>query len=85
MISPQVPSIDTLSSVAPAPIDAYWVVKNHEEQFSIWPTWRQVPLGWICVGEPQEREQALNWIESNWTDMRPASLRRWLEDSAKHG
>lgn len=75
-----------VQSVVPqAQPDAYWVVKNHEEQFSIWPTWRQVPLGWVCVGLPQEREQALDWIETHWTDMRPASLRRWLEDTARNG
>jgi MbtH protein len=79
------PLTDPHSSAPQVQSDSYWVVQNHEEQFSIWPTWRQVPLGWVCVGQPQDREQALNWIEANWTDMRPASLRRWLEETANNG
>lgn len=72
----------TPPDTAAASADLYWVVMNHEEQYSIWPTWRAVPLGWQCVGESRPKEQALDWIELNWTDMRPASLRRWLEDGA---
>ena len=79
------PPTNAVSPTPQAQSDAYWVVKNHYEQFSIWPTWRQVPLGWVCVGLSQEREQALDLIEANWTDMRPASLRRWLKETANNG
>jgi MbtH protein len=28
----------------------YKVVVNHEEQYSIWPAEREIPLGWRDVG-----------------------------------
>jgi MbtH protein len=54
----------------------YFVVKNHEEQFSIWLADREMPAGWTAEGPARSREECLAWIDSNWTDMRPASLRR---------
>lgn len=57
----------------------YYVVVNDEEQYSIWPASREVPNGWSTVGGPRGREDALNFIEEVWTDMRPKSLRAALE------
>jgi MbtH protein len=57
----------------------YYVVVNDEEQYSIWPASREVPNGWSTVGSPCGREDALNFIEEVWTDMRPKSLRAALE------
>lgn len=59
--------------------EKYFVVINHEEQYSIWPDWREIPLGWKAVGDSNTKEACLNWIETNWTDMRPKSLRDHLE------
>lgn len=54
----------------------YYVVVNHEEQYSIWPEGRDLPLGWETVGESQSKDECLNYIEQVWTDMRPLSLRQ---------
>lgn len=54
----------------------YVVVANKEEQYSIWPTWREVPNGWIVAGPKGKRKDCLGWIGENWTDMRPKSLRQ---------
>ncbi|MER5986740.1 MbtH family NRPS accessory protein [Streptomyces sp. BE147] len=54
---------------------AYVVVRNGEEQYSIWRAGRRVPDGWTVVGEPAERAQCLDRIEELWTDMRPKSAR----------
>lgn len=54
----------------------YYVVVNHEEQYSIWPEGRALPLGWETVGESQPKDECLNYIEQVWTDMRPLSLRQ---------
>lgn len=54
----------------------YYVVVNHEEQYSIWPVGRDLPLGWETVGESQPKDECLNYIEQVWTDMRPLSLRQ---------
>jgi MbtH protein len=59
--------------------ELYFVVVNHEEQYSIWPDWREIPLGWKAVGNSDSKEACLNWIETNWTDMRPKSLRDYLD------
>lgn len=57
----------------------YDVVMNHEEQYSIWPTGREVPEGWQAVGKSGTRAECLEYIDEVWTDMRPASLRQHME------
>jgi MbtH protein len=51
------------------------VVVNHEEQLSVWPVDRENPPGWFDVGPRGTRGECLDWIERNWTDMRPPSAR----------
>jgi MbtH protein len=57
----------------------YTVVRNHEEQYSIWPEGRPVPDGWHPVGFAGPKEECLAHIEEVWTDMRPRSLRVAME------
>lgn len=59
----------------------YDVVMNHEEQYSIWPIDRDVPLGWKKVGKTGKKAECLKYIEEVWTDMRPLSLRKQMEES----
>ena len=54
----------------------YRVVRNHEEQYSIWPLQRDLPLGWEAVGKSGTKAECLSYVEEVWTDMRPLSLRR---------
>ena len=54
----------------------YAVVVNHEEQYSIWPSGRPLPLGWTPAGKTGRKDECLAYIESVWTDMRPLSVRR---------
>lgn len=58
----------------------YKVVINHEEQYSIWPAEREMPLGWKAEGKEGTKQQCLDHIEEVWTDMRPLSLRRKMEE-----
>ncbi len=53
----------------------YAVVVNHEEQYSIWPTFKPVPAGWREVGKSGPKAECLAYIKEVWTDMTPASLR----------
>lgn len=62
--------------------DIYTVVINDEEQYSIWPTFRAVPAGWREVGVSGAKDTCLAHIETVWTDMRPASLRRHMDEAA---
>jgi MbtH protein len=62
--------------------EMYVIVRNDEEQYSIWRSGRAVPAGWETVGEPASREDCLARIGELWTDMRPASLRAAMSASA---
>ncbi|HEU5331179.1 MAG TPA: MbtH family NRPS accessory protein [Actinocrinis sp.] len=57
----------------------YRVVRNDEEQYSVWPADRDLPLGWYAEGTEGPRSACLDHIGRIWTDMRPASLRRRME------
>jgi MbtH protein len=53
----------------------YLVVRNSEEQYSIWPSHKPVPRGWQSLGKEARKAECLRTIEEMWTDMRPRSLR----------
>jgi MbtH protein len=57
----------------------YKVVVNHEEQYSIWPAHRENPLGWTDAGYSGSKDKCTAYIQEVWTDMRPLSLRRQME------
>jgi MbtH protein len=59
----------------------YNVVVNHEEQYSIWPTWKDIPAGWKAAGFSGQKQACLDYIEEVWTDMRPLSLRKKMQDA----
>ena len=59
----------------------YKVVVNHEEQYSIWPERRENPPGWTSPGVTGSKAECLNYIDSVWTDMRPLSLRKAMEEA----
>lgn len=58
------------------------VVVNHEEQYSVWPEERDCPPGWRPEGTVGTREECLEHIDRTWTDMRPLSLRRRMQESS---
>ena len=62
----------------------YTVVMNHEEQYSIWPANRELPLGWQSVGKTGPKQECLDYIKEVWTDMRPLSLRKKMEEMEKN-
>lgn len=55
----------------------YIAVVNQEEQFSIWPSDKPLPLGWREAGKTGQKEEVLRYIAEVWTDMRPLSVRRY--------
>ena len=58
----------------------YKVVINHEEQYSIWPADRENALGWNDAGKTGTKVECLAYIKEVWTDMRPLSLRKKMEE-----
>jgi MbtH protein len=56
------------------PDASYRVLVNHEGQHSLWPATLATPKGWTVVHDTDTRANCLDYIEKNWTDMRPKSL-----------
>lgn len=51
------------------------VVINHEEQYSVYPSDREIPPGWRPVGVRGTISECLEYIKTTWTDITPASVR----------
>jgi MbtH protein len=60
----------------------YFVLINDEGQHSLWPVFADVPDGWEVIFGEDKRQACLDFIEKNWTDMRPNSLIRQMEADA---
>jgi MbtH protein len=64
----------------------YAVVINQEQQYSIWLASREIPAGWREVGKTGTRTECLDYLDhldhlrQTWTDMRPLSLRKSIDD-----
>jgi MbtH protein len=60
----------------------FFVLINDEEQYSLWPVQCDIPAGWSQTIGPSPRAECMEYIEKNWVDMRPKSLREAYENSA---
>jgi MbtH protein len=65
------------------PDASYLVLVNEEGQYSLWPVFADVPDGWEVTFGEAGRQECLDYIEENWTDMRPKSLIRAMEEDAR--
>ncbi|MFF4121506.1 MbtH family protein [Streptomyces sp. NPDC001714] len=61
----------------------FLVLVNDEGQHSLWPVFADVPGGWEVVFGEAGRQECLDYIEASWTDMRPNSLIRAMEQNAR--
>jgi MbtH protein len=59
----------------------FLVLINEEGQYSLWPSFHEVPDGWTRTGPAGARDKCLAWIEENWTDLRPNSLIAAMRDA----
>jgi MbtH protein len=53
----------------------FYVLVNDEDQYSLWPTFVEVPAGWRVAFGESIRADCLSYVEEHWADMRPRSLR----------
>ena len=53
----------------------FYVLRNDEEQYSLWPVFADVPAGWHVVFGESTRADCVAYVEQTWTDLRPKSLR----------
>jgi MbtH protein len=57
---------------------SFFVLVNNEEQHSLWPAFADIPAGWQIVHGDTDRAACLDYIEENWPDIRPKTLRNRL-------
>ena len=65
----------------------YIVLKNEEEQYSLWREEIEVPAGWAATGFRGSRQECMDHVDEVWTDLRPKSAReaidrKWAELAA---
>jgi MbtH protein len=65
---------DDLTNPFDDPDGRFLVLVNDEDQHSLWPSFVGVPAGWVAVHGEDSRDSCLQYVEENWTDMRPKSL-----------
>ena len=73
-----------MSAIDPEDDATYRAVLNREEQYSIWPADRELPLGWSDAGKVGTKPEVLAWIEEVLTDTRPLGLRKKMEEWAQN-
>lgn len=61
------------------PAAPFYVLVNDEDQYSLWPTFADVPAQWRVVFGESTRADCLAYVEEHWTDMRPRSLREAMD------
>ncbi|MEZ0051421.1 uncharacterized protein YbdZ (MbtH family) [Mycobacterium sp. MAA66] len=61
----------------------FLVLVNEEEQHSLWPTFAAVPDGWQVVFGEADRAACLDYIDREWADIRPKSLRDRLAEGQR--
>lgn len=59
----------------------YKVVVNHQEQYSIWLADKENVSGWKDVGKTGLKQECLEYIKEVWTDMKPFSFRKKMEEN----
>ncbi|MDI1463738.1 MbtH family protein [Catellatospora sp. KI3] len=63
------------------PNGRFFVVVNAEGQHSLWPESAVLPAGWTVVHGAADRASCVDYVNANWTDMRPLSLIAHLENA----
>ncbi|HEY2450305.1 MAG TPA: MbtH family protein [Mycobacterium sp.] len=53
----------------------FLVLVNDEDQHSLWPAFADIPAGWRKAIGDASRAECLAYVEEQWTDIRPKSLR----------
>jgi MbtH protein len=62
----------------------YQVLRNDEEQYSLWPLGLEIPAGWTAVGKEGTKTECMSYVDEVWTDMRPRSLREQMAADARN-
>jgi MbtH protein len=68
-----------------SPEARFKVLVNSEEQYSIWPADLRLPGGWSETGVTASKAECDRYLDETWTDLRPKSLRTWLDSGPGSG
>ncbi|WP_282793261.1 MbtH family NRPS accessory protein [Streptomyces sp. CC224B] len=60
----------------------FQVLRNDEDQYSLWPMYVEIPAGWHRTGQEGTEAECAAYVDEVWTDMRPRSLRERMEEGA---
>jgi MbtH protein len=64
------------------PTEPQWrVVVNDEEQYALWPAYKDNARGWRDTGVSGSRAACLAHVRAVWTDLTPRSLRTEVTSS----
>ncbi len=53
----------------------FYVLVNDDRQYSLWPSFTEIPTGWLNVFGAEGRQRCLDYVAEHWIDLRPMSLR----------
>lgn len=60
----------------------YTVLRNDENQHSLWPAFADVPEGWTRVHGPSRRDECMAYVRENWLDLRPRGVAEFVAEHA---
>ncbi len=63
-------------------IQIYTVLMNDEEQYSLWPSHKDIPAGWQSVGVTGTKAECMEYVDKTWTDITPLSVRQRMAEQA---
>lgn len=43
-----------------------YILRNEQQQYSLWPDFSPTPQGWLRVFGPAMREECVRWLEQHW-------------------
>jgi MbtH protein len=56
-------------------LGTFLVLRNDEDQHSLWPAFADVPAGWRVAYGEAGGAACQDYVDDNWPDMRPKGLR----------
>jgi MbtH protein len=74
------PGLKAMTNPFDDPDGKFLVLVNIDGQYSLWPSFVEVPAGWNVALHETTRQACIDFINENWTDMRPNSLIEAMED-----
>lgn len=50
---------------------SFFVVKNDQAEFSLWPEFHPIPAGWQVQLGPTTRAACIDYVEQHWPSINP--------------